>query len=68
MEGFSYIFTARGMVLSQEAEGHLQTHVRGHFPTQRQNMGVIFKHTHTDTRQEQHLCDIYNVFICQGIL
>ena len=42
----------------QEAEGHLQTHVRGHFQTQRQNPGVIFKHRHTFSRQEQHFCDI----------
>ena len=51
----------------QEAEGHLQSHVRGHFQTQRQNPGVIFKHRHTFSRQEQHFHVIVNVFICQGI-
>ena len=47
---------------SQEAGGHFQTHVSGHFPTQKHNPCVIFKHRHTFWRQGQYFHDVHEAF------
>ena len=46
----------------QEAEGHFQTHARGHFQTGRQNPGAISNTGIFSRGRKQHFNDVYNVF------